>query len=145
MENQVKSLAQRLIDECISSQSTFLDLGNCGLTDESEELISINELDFLKEINLGTYYYIDNTQVNSDNNENFNILKTLPKLLPKTIEAIFINQTMLQNIDGLDKYNYLKIFDAYGNNVTSFNLMSKMPLLVSFGLSNNEVKTLEKY
>lgn len=143
MENQVKSLAQRLIDECISSQSTFLDLGNCGLTDESEELISINELDFLKEINLGTYYYIDNTQVNSDNNENFNILKTLPKLLPKTIEAIFINQTMLQNIDGLDKYNYLKIFDAYGNNVTSFNLMSKMPLLVSFGLSNNEVKTLE--
>jgi len=50
----MSQLAQKLIAENKRTKSTFLDLGNCGLTELPEELF---ECTWLENLNLGTVYF----------------------------------------------------------------------------------------
>lgn len=52
----MSDLAQKLIHECKETQSKFLNLGNCGLSELPKELF---DCVWLEELNLGEYFYSD--------------------------------------------------------------------------------------
>lgn len=63
--------AKKLIKECLETQATFLDLGNCGLRDLSE-LPELWECQHLEGLNMGRQYWVNGKNIESKNSFYFN-------------------------------------------------------------------------
>ncbi len=138
-----KSLASEIIQHNYLTESKFLDLGNAGLHDNAPELELLSSFKHLESINFGTYYYEETTQVFSNNKGEPNIFTKIPEYLPRGIKKLWFNQVSLESVSNLKLYDDLEIFDGFGNNISTFSWLSPNDKLVSLGLSNNKLVSIE--
>ena len=66
---------QQIIAKARDEKSTFLDLGNLGITEIPDELVELSDLERL---NLGNKYYTDGSWNQSKNDGEKNIIKYIP-------------------------------------------------------------------
>ncbi len=126
-------LAQQLIAENKRTRSTFLDLGNCGLTELPEELF---DCVWLENLNLGTYYFDEKEQKLkiSENEEERNQLKTLDN---KATALSKLNPfKTAKNIAALKKLRILS-FDT--NQVVDISCLQGLSNLTKLYFWNNQV------
>src|SRR3712207_2133103 len=79
----MSKLALKLIREAKEKKATFLDLGNCGLTEIIPE--EVFELECLEELNLGEYFYDTHSKQyqRSANNQERNSIEKIPPDIKK--------------------------------------------------------------
>ncbi len=127
------TLAQELIAENKRTHSTFLDLGNCGLTELPEELF---DCVWIENLNLSYWYYDEKEQKSqkSKNKPESNQLKTLSNkanLLSKL--NIFSNK---KDIASLKK---LRILTFSSNQVSDISCLQNLTNLTYLDFSANQV------
>ena len=138
------SLARTLIEEAIKNQSKTLDLGNCGLTDESPELKLLEKCDFLDELNFSTYFRnIDGLIGESANLLENNKLKSIPPLLPINLLVLNLNNNRISKIENLEKLTKLSQLNLRDNQIQDVlplkNLINQLDII---DLSNNPLEKL---
>jgi internalin A len=118
----MSELAIKLINEAYEKQSTFLDLGCCGLTEIPEEILKLK--DCLEHLNLGRWYRI-----------NGELVETTNKLERNTF---FASPSSLNLLSELGKITTLGLFHAeIGDNGTEY--IGKLAALSSLDLSVNVI------
>jgi internalin A len=136
--NMPRNIALELMEINLKTQEPILDLGNCGLTDVSIlELKQLSEFSHLKILNLGSYYYINGESVQSSNEGESNKLKSIPAFFPSNLLELYANLIGLEELEGLNNYRQLQIFDGYGNKIKNLHSISANHDFVSLGLSSN--------
>jgi internalin A len=106
----MSALALQLIQEAKEKRLTSLDLGNCGLTKIPKELF---ELEWLEELNLGTFYYNNQLRkyINSQNKQAENSLKIIPE--------------KIKNLENLH------VLHLSGNQITNLSFLQGLTLLTT--------------
>ncbi len=148
------AIALRIIEDNLAKKEKFLDLGNCGLTDDFFTTNVLSEHTHLEGINLGRYYYKDGHPVYSDYKiessfnkgaapHSSNTLSIIPQNLPLGIKELYMNKNALVDVSGINLYTQLQFFDAYGNNIKSLRGLKEQKNMVSFGVSNNQLTDLD--
>ncbi len=138
--NKSRNLALELIEINYSTKEPVLDLGNCGLTDESVTILeNLSGFTHLKIINLGTYYYLNGESLQSNNEGERNQFTRVPPVLPATITELYLNNLGLEDITGINHYTLLTAIDAYGNKLQNLSHVILNENLISLGLSGNQL------
>jgi internalin A len=137
-----RNIALELMEINLKTKEPILDLGNCGLTDESIlELKQLSDFTHLKIINLGSYYYINGESVQSNNEGESNKLEFIPTFFPSNLLELYANLIGIVDLEGLNNYKELQIFDGYGNKIEGIHFVKLNLNLHSFGLSSNLLST----
>ena len=139
-----KSLALKLIEEAIQNQSKFLDLGNCGLTDESPELKLLAECSFLEVLNLGiSYFDQEGKSLKSKNKGERNQLRTIPLSLPPSLLNLSFYRNQITKIENLDKLTSLRQLNLRFNQISKIENLDALANLSELGLSSNQISKIE--
>ena len=139
-----KSLALKLIEEAIQNQSKFLDLGNCGLTDESPELKLLAECSFLEVLNLGiSYFDQEGKSLKSKNKGERNQLRTIPLSLPPSLLNLSFYRNQITKIENLDKLTSLRQLNLRFNQISKIENLDKLHNLSQLNLSENKIAKIE--
>lgn len=149
----MSELARELIAECQRTQSTYLDLGNCGLTDLNEipELFECTHLETLICSNrwheFGAKFYPDENV--SRNNGKNNTLSSLPhriidlKCLKKLIcTGRFDESWSITDITPLSKLTNLIELDLAYNQIKDLSPLTKLKHLTKLRLVSNKISEL---
>lgn len=141
--------AKKLIKECLETQATFLDLGNCGLRDLSE-LPELWECQHLEGLNMGNYYFLNNSLSNSLNPFLYNKIGKNGALLLsrffKNLNGIFLASNMIEDIGVISiSENMLNLInlDLHRNNISNLGAIAiakNLKKLESLSLWENEIK-----
>jgi internalin A len=159
----VKDLAARRIQQCLEIHDTYLDIGNCGLTDESFK--EGNEIDrLLKQcthvetliLSSKWYDYEKREWITSKNTKDPNILSLLPnavsfcKALKKLVCTGGANPEQLswkiRDITLLAQLSFITYLDLSYNQLTEIKGLESLTALEVLDLSSNqlaEIKGLE--
>lgn len=141
---QEKSLAYTLIEEAIASQSKFLDLGNCGLTDESPELEMLKDCTFLEGLNLGAKHQNEyRNWVDSENQGIKNRLQTIPAFLPNQLIGLYLIGNRISKIENLDALTNLSQLDLNGNKISIIENLDALTNLNQLNLGYNEIMEIK--
>ncbi|MEZ4921067.1 MAG: leucine-rich repeat domain-containing protein [Saprospiraceae bacterium] len=133
------------LKENLKNKSTFLDIGNCGLSSLPKEIMS---LEWLEEINLGTIYWHDEegTFKESQNNgplnqlysEDFAVLQPL-----KNLKKITLRSCAVRNLEALSQLSQLESLSIGGNDLIDIEALKKMTNLKVLSLYDNGVQDIE--
>lgn len=141
--------ARSLIKECLETQSTYLDLGNCGITDLNDlpELFACTHLETL--VLSSEWYELDQghyIRKQSKNNGPGNAISLVPgglsnlKKLTQLICAGQPHQTWAMNgADALAELSNLKSLYLDSNTINDLSFLEKLTSLQSLSLSDNQV------
>lgn len=139
-----KSLALTLIEEAIKNQSKTLDLGNCGLTDESPELKLLAECSFLEVLNLGRFYCIEHGKVEGTKNHgNLNKLGKIPASLPNRLYSLSFSDNNISKIENLERLFNLRILYLNRNKIKKTENLKNLSKLIILYLLNNQITKIE--
>ncbi len=138
------NLAQQRLEANRSSQSPFLDLGNCGLTQLPAELASF---EWLEDINLGTVYwdetldkFVESAESGPNNQlseENFSVLQGLPKL-----GKLSARSANVRNLAALAKLPHLRSLSLGGNDIRNISPLAKLRKLHTLSLFDNALENI---
>jgi internalin A len=138
------SLATQLINECILKKDTFLDLGNCGLNDNSKELDLIKNCTHVKKLSLGTNYYNDaDIEVASQNDIMKNFLTKIPKNLPESITELQIRNSTIDEISNISQLTNLYLLELSFNEIKTITNISTLKKLYELALHDNKITKLK--
>ncbi len=138
-----------LINKAAEEKATFLDLGNCGLTEVPPELVELAE--HMEGLNLGSDYFDEQGKwISSDNQHSKNIfnqqesLKSIAHL--KKIKKLFLNDCNITNeglafMASLSSLNQLNLGSNYIDEEGA-TYISKFQSLTSLNLSFNGIDDL---
>ncbi|MBD2754953.1 leucine-rich repeat domain-containing protein [Spirosoma validum] len=139
-------LALELINKAYAEKSTFLDLGNCGLTFIPEEITKLAS--FLKELNMGSYYYKLDQYVESENEGasndfsnsevDFNIFQKLA-LTGLFISKIHLSSSIIPPATNLTNLVSLQIAENALTDVQAEYIGANFKDLKSFDISRNQL------
>ncbi|MVM35936.1 TIR domain-containing protein [Spirosoma sp. HMF4905] len=145
------SLALDLINKAYEEKATFLDLGNCGLTEIPEEITKLAP--FLRELNLGHDYFKDNKYTDSENKgakNNFSRDDIKVSAFQKLqLTGLFLSRTYLsaKHILLITQYQPRLVFlDISSNKLTaveSQNIIQQLSKLTSLEISDNQLTDIE--
>ncbi len=133
------TLAQQLIAENQRTQATFLDLGNCGLTELPSELLNCT---WLEDLNLGFWYYEEEKQrwKASKNRGEVNQISCLVGIERlKKLRILFFHHNRIKRIDPLIGLANLQILDFNHNLVSDVSPLSELTTLKSLTFVGNRV------
>lgn len=138
----MSELAIELIEENKRTKNPFLDLGNCGLKNQLPEVL-LDCKDWLKELNLGDYYF-DKTQsewVKSKNNFTKNIFYgTGLHFIPPDIESLYLGNVQLYDINFLQYFPEVKSLYLSNNQIQTCSVLQNLQQLHSVALSSNQIQ-----
>ena len=138
------SLARTLIEEAIKNQSKTLDLGNCGLTDESTELKLLAECSFLEVLNLGiSYFDQEGKSLKSKNKGERNQLRTIPLSLPSGLLSLSFYENQISKIENLNHLSNLRQLILYNNQISRIENLDKLTNLRQLYLRFNQISKIE--
>ena len=138
----MSELALRLITEAKEKRSTFIDLGNCGLTEIPEELY---ELTWLENLNLGTRFYVKGNYDSTTNTGSKNQLKKIPEKLYtlENLKVLTLVGNQIFKIEGLESLEDLFYLNLSDNQLTKIEGLSGLNNLSRLFLSNNQLVKIE--
>jgi internalin A len=117
----MNSVALRLIDEAYEKKSSFLDLGNCGLTEIPREIVKLSET--LVSLNLGSWYRFNTEWTKSANT-----------LMPNFIKAVS-SFTLLAELNNLGELALVE--NSIGDKGAEY--ISRLTGLTNLNLSRNGI------
>ena len=136
----MSELALKLIAENKKTKATFLDLGNCGLTELPDELF---ELTWLEGLSLGIYFdeksltKVVNSVKLLQNQNQIDSLDGIGNLINLNwLAANFNNLSDLSNLVSLNKLTRL---DLFSNKITDITDLSEINGLTNLSLSANQI------
>jgi len=143
--------AKKLIEQNLQSKDPYLDLGNCGLNGTEDYLSLLAEcthletLIFSNEWNEHNFYNDTWEEIISKNKGKVNVLKYLPKSLPKGLKKIVIqgklnNKWRIKNIDILESLQGLEELHFANNISRKYAFLSSLKKLKLIDLGGNHVK-----
>jgi Leucine-rich repeat (LRR) protein len=159
-----KSLAQQIIEKCIAEQSETLDLGQCGLTDNSAELALLENCSWVKKLILSNnreYFETKHTQNNGEHNDFTQIPATLPLSLIELdckrvglevisqiagltkLEELNLNDNLITKMEGLDTLTNISSLDLNNNQITKMEGLDKLSNISSLDLQYNKITKIE--
>lgn len=142
----MSELAIKLINEAYEKKSTFLDLGNCGLTEIPKEIVKLR--DCLEHVNFGPWYSIDGRYlktVNGLNNNYFfgesyslSILHQLGKLTSLSLPSTGVDA---RGVKYISRLIYLTSLEIWNCNIgdTGASYISELSLLTSLILNEANI------
>ncbi|MFX1706890.1 COR domain-containing protein [Chitinophaga sp. CC14] len=160
VEEQVDiSQAIQLIENCLVTQSTSLDLGNCGLTDLSI-LPELFECIHLEELILSNEWAVYENgkwkKITSRNKGKRNTLKELPSEINKLkyLKRLICggdwnsgrskwNRWEITNLSPITSLPELEYLNLSNNRIKNTRGLSKLHKLASLHLNNNEISSVE--
>src|SRR5437868_7794674 len=141
----MKSFAEGLIKKNIETKDLFLDLGSCGLTDTSPELLLLANCTHLQQLNLGTEFLIAKMEAfrATKNNLDENIFSTIPPNLPSSLESLSISSCNLSKIDNLDHLTKLVFLELRLNQISKIEGLDQLKKLELLKLGYNKIEKIE--
>ncbi|SFQ46622.1 leucine-rich repeat protein [Parafilimonas terrae] len=134
------SLPQLLIEDSKPKEQKFLDLGNCGLTDNSHELKLLAQCNHLTGLSLGMAYYDEaGKYIESSNRQLTNIFNAVPATLPPALTGLQIRNTVIQNISNVNHLSSLMLLDLSNNKIKSIENIEQLNSLHELALHGNEI------
>ena len=142
--NSKQSEAEILIQKFLESKNSFLDLGNCGLTDESYEFELLAACTQLKSLSLGTgYYNTSGAEVSTDNTGKQNNFNTIPRNLPSGLTELQIRNAGILVIGNLESFSQLTLLDLSLNRLERIENLNALLKLRELALHGNFIKRIE--
>ena len=139
-----QSEATARIEEFAKSGETFLDLGNCGLHDESYELKMLAEFSQLKSLSLGTSYFNDaNEEITSLNTGRQNNFSSIPHLLLPRLQELQIRNTGISFLKIAETMPALTLLDLSFNKIDRIENLEQFPALTELALHGNFISRIE--
>ena len=145
----MSELALRLIEENKKTKATFLDLGNCGLTEVPEE---IGELVWLESIAFSMDWRVwdgnRSYQIRSSNQGELNEIGQLPDSFANLINLKNIwlsgypNISDLNDLTSLDRLERLQILDISRTKVGNLEPLAGLLAIQTLNISNTQVTNL---
>ncbi|MGB1206566.1 MAG: COR domain-containing protein [Chitinophagales bacterium] len=140
--------AKRLIAECLETQNTYLDLGNCGITDLTglSELFECRHIETL--ILSHRWWDLEKRKwVDSENKGKKNELKALPAEIAvfqqlKTLIVSLFFKIENPDISFLAKLESLTTLDLSNNQISDISFLAKLENLTILDLSNNQISDI---
>lgn len=132
--------ALQLIEENKLTKNSFLDLGNCGLTELPEQLLNCS---WLKELNLG-FNYLDKKGdfVRSQNYHDQNYIQFFNASDIKFLQGLtglYLNSNEIKDSCFLNLLSNLTFLDLGGNQINDISFLSLFTNLNSLDLSDNPI------
>lgn len=138
------SHVSKIIKHSQETHSTFLDLGNCGLSQVPDE---IEDLTWVKEINLGTRYFDyssrkwmatkNSSKLNSFQDKGLDILTSLPELT-----TLHFNKNNLSDISFISSLINIELLFLCNNNIHDISALSPLSKLFGLYINNNEISDI---
>ena len=141
----MSELAQYLIAKCKRTQSKFLDLGNCGLTEWPEELF---ECVWLEELNMGMRYWPDQSGKlqRSNNRGETNKFKEVPEEIGKLVhlQKLGLGYVGLRELDPKIIKLLTNIVTLYlgSNQISDISILGSLTSLQHLVLSSNQISDI---
>ena len=122
-----------------------MDLGSCGLTDTSPELLLLANCTHLQQLNLGTEFLIAKMEAfrATKNNLDENIFSTIPPNLPSSLESLSISSCNLSKIDNLDHLTKLVFLELRLNQISKIEGLDQLKNLELLNLGYNKIEKME--
>jgi len=144
-KNKGLDQARSLIRECLETKNTFLDIGNCGITDLND-LPELFECAHLETLVLGEYVYdtISKKWKPSKNNGRGNRLTTVNlriKLLSR-LKQLFFNYNQISDFGFLKELSHLITLDLRSNQILDYSFLKELTQLVTLFLSGNQISDI---
>lgn len=117
---RINNDAEFQIFQCKETKNPILDLGNCGLSDDSPELAMLENFRHIKVLNLGTMYLRDNyNYVMSINTGRRNELSIIPQVINtlSSLECLSFHGNKIKEIASLINLTNISILDFGNNNI----------------------------
>jgi Leucine-rich repeat (LRR) protein len=143
----MSELARQLIAECQRTKSTYLDLGNCGLTDLGE-IPELFECVHLEELVLSNewYDYEKGEVLKSQNEGDLNIINILPpdfsalkKLNKLVCGGMHDNEWAITDISHLKSLRNLTTLNLSHNQIKDFSALKDLGNLTILDFKNNKI------
>jgi small GTP-binding protein len=141
--------AKRLIQECLETQSTYLDLGHCGITklDDLPELFQCTQLETLILSNKW-YDATSDRYIDSNNKGVENLLQSIPKGL-QALENMrvlkaggYYERWQLSDINFLKELKQLNSLDLSHNQISDISFLKELKQLNELYLSSNQISDI---
>ncbi|MGL4363896.1 MAG: COR domain-containing protein [Bacteroidales bacterium] len=133
-------IAEKLIQTCIATQATFLDLGNCGLTRLPESIKQCTQVEVLV---LSRNYYDKDKWAESQNKGKRNLIKDLAGLeYLKKLTVLYANENKISNLAALENCKELKELSLNDNQVQDISYLQNLIQLKELKLSYNQVQDI---
>ncbi|HEX6432119.1 MAG TPA: ADP-ribosylation factor-like protein, partial [Niastella sp.] len=142
----MSELAIRLIHEAYEKKSTFLDLGNCGLSEIPKEIVKLK--DYLQELNLGRWYIVNGHYIQSANTIDNNLIAANKHSLLLLHELPYLQSLYLHNngigeaeAEYLSRLSSLTSLSLIRNKIgdKGAEYISRLSSLRSLNLESNEI------
>ena len=141
----MSGLALQLIAENKSSRATFLDLGNCGLTEVPAE---VGELVWLKSLSFarnwvewdGQQWQSKRSQNTGPGNERLTDLAPLAGL--SALQSLDVSATQVTNLKALAGLSALQSLNVSGTKISDLAPLTGLSALQSLAVSNTQVSDL---
>ena len=138
MKNDL-SQAKKIIQECIKTKNTYLDLGNCGITNLSDlpELFECTQVETL----ILSSQWFDNKENKIIHSKNNGIRNNI-KILSSNIEKLKSLSTL--RIGGsFYFYKFSFVYDYW--NISDISFLEKLTQLQSLDLSSNQISFIPEF
>jgi len=141
------ALAKKLIKKCLETKNTFLDLGNCGLTDLNElpELFSCTHIESL---NFSNYWFdLDKDKFiytsNGDEIES-NKLDHIPKKIQecKRLQKLIVRGNEIGDISFVSILKNLTHLNLSSNKISDISFLSDLKDLTHLNLNSNQISDI---
>lgn len=138
---QQPSLAQQLIEACIKTKNPILDLGNCGLTDDSPELEMMKECGHVEVLNLGKYNFSNGIKSECKNSGTNNVFGSIPKIINTldNLTCFSADDVGLDSCLGINELQKLKYISLSKNKITEIKGLIGLKLVNVLDLSYNSL------
>ncbi|MFN0203972.1 MAG: leucine-rich repeat domain-containing protein, partial [Bacteroidia bacterium] len=139
--------AEQLIQRARDTQATFLDLGNCGLT----QLPDLSGLPHLTNLNLGIWYYEYNTSTTkweynkyTQNQGEKNQLTDIEgiEVLSDNLVNLNFDSNQVSDISPLGKLSTLTNLSFSYNQVSDISPLEQLTVLTKLHFSSNQVSDI---
>lgn len=141
-----KTLAHSLIEQAILYETTVLDLGNCGLNENSPELDLLKNCKSVTVLSFGSHYLSSNyTYVSCANNGLKNNFTKIPNQLSEMRQLISLSfaQNLIPKITNLKGLTSLKYLDFSTNFITKTEGLASLVAMEVLYLGNNKIDEIE--
>ncbi|MGH1384231.1 COR domain-containing protein [Kordia sp.] len=127
--------ARKLIKKNLATKNTFLDLGNCGLTDLSK-LIELFECVHLETLILSNHYMLNKEYKKSINNGQHNKIHSIPSIFSKLkyLKILKLANNKLRNTIFLKNSTKLEDLDIKFNNINDITYLTNLTNLKQFDI-----------
>jgi len=138
----MKALAEKRILKNKETKNSFLNLGDCGLVELPDELF---ECIWIKNLNLGSYYYNEPSKSLRKNNyrKKENQIKNLDGIESlKSLRYLTCDNNNILTIEPIQNLANLEILSLSGNSITNINHIAKLYNLKKLWFKNNNVSDI---